>query len=238
MRAPASRARISARTAPSNHERHGRNRTGHGVDHFGADHRPGRGRHRPAGPRRPARECAVGRGAGFRCNHRRAALGLGHGASGATGLPPEGETYTRGTPNMWTTATGDEALGLVYLPIGNAAAIIGVRTDRKPRTNIPPRWSLSMPRPAARSGAFRPSTRASGTTTWARSRRWSISHRGGIVPAVILPSKQGEIYILDRRTGEPLHGVEERPVPGAAWSLNCAARRSPSRAIIPCASPI
>ena len=25
-----------------------------------------------------------------------------------TGLPPEGETYTRGSPNMWTTATGDE----------------------------------------------------------------------------------------------------------------------------------
>ena len=39
-----------------------------------------------------------------------------------TGLPPEGETYARGTPNMWTTATGDEALGLVYLPLGNAAA--------------------------------------------------------------------------------------------------------------------
>ena len=36
----------------------------------------------------------------------------------------------------------------------------------------------------------------------------------GVVPAVILPSKQGEIYILDRRTGVPLHGVEERPVPG------------------------
>src|SRR5690606_7976872 len=38
-----------------------------------------------------------------------------------TGLPPEGETYTPGTPNMWTTATGDEALGLVYLPMGNSA---------------------------------------------------------------------------------------------------------------------
>src|SRR5690606_25980130 len=35
-----------------------------------------------------------------------------------SGLPPEGDTYTRGTPNMWTTASGDEALGLVYLPMG------------------------------------------------------------------------------------------------------------------------
>nr|WP_262422794.1 PQQ-binding-like beta-propeller repeat protein [Brevundimonas denitrificans] len=39
-----------------------------------------------------------------------------------TGMPPEGETFTRGTPNMWTMATGDDELGLVYLPMGNSAA--------------------------------------------------------------------------------------------------------------------
>ena len=34
---------------------------------------------------------------GYRCDHRRAALGLGHGQSGAHGSPPpEGETYARG----------------------------------------------------------------------------------------------------------------------------------------------
>src|SRR3546814_18720908 len=38
------------------------------------------------------------------------------------GLPPPGETYARGTPNMCTTASGDEQFGLVYLPMGNAAA--------------------------------------------------------------------------------------------------------------------
>jgi quinoprotein glucose dehydrogenase len=38
------------------------------------------------------------------------------------GYPPPGQTWTRGTPNMWTTASGDEQLGLVYLPMGNAAA--------------------------------------------------------------------------------------------------------------------
>ncbi len=36
---------------------------------------------------------------------------------------------------------------------------------------------------------------------------------GGTVPALILPSKQGEIYVLDRATGESLFPVEERPVP-------------------------
>src|SRR3546814_17304909 len=38
------------------------------------------------------------------------------------GAPPEGQTWTRGTPNMWTIAAGDEQLGYVYLPMGNATA--------------------------------------------------------------------------------------------------------------------
>lgn len=37
-----------------------------------------------------------------------------------TGLPPEGQRYTPGTPNVWSTPAFDEALGLVYLPTGNA----------------------------------------------------------------------------------------------------------------------
>src|SRR3546814_10600889 len=32
----------------------------------------------------------------------------------------------------------------------------------------------------------------------------------GNVPAVVLASKQGDIYVLDRQTGEPLFPVEER----------------------------
>jgi quinoprotein glucose dehydrogenase len=35
----------------------------------------------------------------------------------------------------------------------------------------------------------------------------------GKVPALLVPTKQGDIYILDRATGKPLHGVEERAVP-------------------------
>ncbi|HMP62177.1 MAG TPA: pyrroloquinoline quinone-dependent dehydrogenase, partial [Phenylobacterium sp.] len=35
----------------------------------------------------------------------------------------------------------------------------------------------------------------------------------GSVPAIVLPSKQGDIYVLDRRTGAPLFPVEDRPAP-------------------------
>lgn len=37
------------------------------------------------------------------------------------GAPPKGDTYTRGTPNMWSTAVGDDALGMVYVPLGNSS---------------------------------------------------------------------------------------------------------------------
>ncbi|MGO1766743.1 MAG: outer membrane protein assembly factor BamB family protein, partial [Advenella sp.] len=33
-----------------------------------------------------------------------------------TGAPPEGQTYTRGTPNVWSAMSYDPKLGLAYLP--------------------------------------------------------------------------------------------------------------------------
>jgi quinoprotein glucose dehydrogenase len=131
------------------------------------------------------------------------------------GLPPEGGTYARGTPNMWTTATGDEALGLVYLPLGNAAADY---------------WSSHRSKAEnEHSTALVALNAETGREVW----RFQTVHMDvwdydlgsqptlidfpagdGVVPAVILASKQGEIYILDRRSGVPLHGIEERSVPG------------------------
>ena len=37
----------------------------------------------------------------------------------ATAPIADGATYTRNSPNMWSVASADESLGLVYLPMGN-----------------------------------------------------------------------------------------------------------------------
>jgi quinoprotein glucose dehydrogenase len=37
-----------------------------------------------------------------------------------------------------------------------------------------------------------------------------------VIPALVQPTKSSRLFILDRRTGEPLFPVEERPVPQAA----------------------
>jgi quinoprotein glucose dehydrogenase len=131
-----------------------------------------------------------------------------------TGLPPPGRTYTRGTPNMWTTASGDEALGLVYLPLGNTAGDY---------------WSSSRgPLEKQFSSALVALDVATGKPVW----RFQAVHMdvwdydlgsqatlvdfpapNGPVPALVLPSKQGDLYVLDRRSGAPLAPVREEAAP-------------------------
>jgi quinoprotein glucose dehydrogenase len=49
----------------------------------------------------------------------------------------------------------------------------------------------------------------------------------GSVPALLVPTKQGDIYILDRATGKPLHPVEERPVPQGGAEPDQRSRTQP-----------
>ncbi|EAR49607.1 glucose dehydrogenase [Oceanicola granulosus HTCC2516] len=120
--------------------------------------------------------------------------------------PPEGEVYTRGTPNMWTTATADEDLGLVYLPMGNSS----VDYYGSNRSEAENEYATAL---VALDGA-------TGEVAWhfqtVRHDVWDydlgsqvtlIDYEG--TPALVLPSKQGDIYILDRATGEPLTPVGE-----------------------------
>jgi quinoprotein glucose dehydrogenase len=42
----------------------------------------------------------------------------------------------------------------------------------------------------------------------------------GVVPAVLQPAKTGNLFVLDRRTGQPIVPAAERPVPqGAAPAI-------------------
>ncbi len=42
-----------------------------------------------------------------------------------------------------------------------------------------------------------------------------ITVNGRRIPAVAQVSKQGFVYVFDRRTGEPVWPIEERPVPAS-----------------------
>ncbi|TIT56158.1 MAG: membrane-bound PQQ-dependent dehydrogenase, glucose/quinate/shikimate family, partial [Mesorhizobium sp.] len=43
-----------------------------------------------------------------------------------------------------------------------------------------------------------------------------ITTSSGVVPALVGPTKQGDLYVLNRRSGEPIIPVKEVPAPGGA----------------------
>ena len=133
------------------------------------------------------------------------------GRPGEFGEPAPGEQFTRGTPNMWTTASADEEFGLVYLPMGNSAVDYW-SSDRSPQEN---EFSTALVALDGETGEPRWRFQTVYKDVWdydLGSQATLVDLPGG-TPAIILPSKQGEIYILDRRTGRPLHTVIERAVP-------------------------
>ncbi|HYD87175.1 MAG TPA: membrane-bound PQQ-dependent dehydrogenase, glucose/quinate/shikimate family [Vitreimonas sp.] len=130
------------------------------------------------------------------------------------GAPPAGQEYTRGTPNMWTTATGDEALGLVYLPMGNSAVDYWSGT----RTPAEDEYTASLVALDVTTGRPRWHFRTVNVDVWdydlgSQPTLVDLPTPRGVVPAVILASKQGEMYVFDRRTGVPLHGVSQQIAP-------------------------
>lgn len=137
------------------------------------------------------------------------------GNPGYSGQPPEGETYTRGTPNMWTTATADEELGLVYLPMGNSS----VDYYGSNRSDLENQWATSLVALDALTGVPRWNFQTVHKDVWdydLGSQATLLDFPTGdgqTTPAILLPSKQGDIYILDRATGRPLTPVGEVAAP-------------------------
>jgi quinoprotein glucose dehydrogenase len=158
---------------------------------------------------------------GYRRRHRRPALGLGHGASGHHRPAAQGQIYTKGTPNMWTTASGDEALGLVYLPLGVAPPTIGAPAARPGEAVLDLAGRPRRDHRQAALEASRPCTTTSGTTTWARRGRWSTSpppagrSRRSCCPA-------------NRATSMSWTGAPASPSRGRGASRAARRRRAPS----------
>lgn len=137
-----------------------------------------------------------------------------HARPEINGLPPEGETYTRGTSNVWTISSADEELGLVYLPHGVPSVDYwgGMRSDLENQystalvaldvTTGRPAWHYQT----VHYDVWDYDLGAQGTLI-------DFPTEDGPVPALILPTKVGMYWIFDRRTGDLLVEVEDRPVP-------------------------
>ena len=136
------------------------------------------------------------------------------GREGNTSLPPQGETYTRGTPNVWSLTSADDELGLVYVPTGNATPdYFGGH-----RTEVMDKYASSVVAIDAKTGLTRWHFQTTHHDIWdydvpSQPTLVDLTLNGERRKTVIVPTKRGELFVLDRETGEPITEVTERPVP-------------------------
>ncbi|SDN55756.1 quinate dehydrogenase (quinone) [Janthinobacterium sp. OK676] len=132
-----------------------------------------------------------------------------------TKLPPEGQTYTRSTPNMWSAPAFDDELGLVYLPTGNEQPDFW-GGKRPPLTE---KYASAIVALDMATGRERWTYQTVHHDIWdydvaAQPALYDVPDgKGGKIPALVQLTKRGQIFMLDRRTGKPIAEVVERPVP-------------------------
>ena len=136
------------------------------------------------------------------------------GASDRSGLPDEGETYTRGTPNVWSMTSADDELGLVFVPTGNATPdYFGGH-----RSQVMDAYASSVVAIDARTGQPRWHFQTTHHDIWdydvpAQPSLVDVTVDGQLRKAVLVPTKRAELFLLDRETGEPIADVTEVAVP-------------------------
>ncbi len=131
-----------------------------------------------------------------------------------TGLPPEGQTYTRSTPNVWAPMTYDAASNTVFMPVGSPSVDLWGGS----RTALDHRYGASVLALDATTG------REKWVYQTVHNDLWDFDvpmqptlidfprEDGSSVPAVMFGTKAGQVYVLDRATGKPLTEVVEQPV--------------------------
>lgn len=137
------------------------------------------------------------------------------GRPGINSEPREGEEYTRSTPNVWTLFSVDEELEMVYAPTGNETPdFFGAQ-----RLEVSEDFSAAIVALDGRDGSLRWSFQTVHHDIWdydMPSQATLIDvpgENGEVIPALLAPTKRGEIFMLNRVNGQPIAGVEERPVP-------------------------
>ncbi|HXR00835.1 MAG TPA: glucose/quinate/shikimate family membrane-bound PQQ-dependent dehydrogenase [Pseudomonas sp.] len=136
--------------------------------------------------------------------------------------------YSRNAPNMWSLASVDEKLGLVFLPLGNQMPD-QYGGDRTPGAE---KFSAGLVALDVNTGNVRWNYQFTHHDLWdmdvpSQPTLVNLKTKDGVKPAVIQPTKQGSLYVLDRRDGTPIVPIDEVPVPTGAAKGD---RTSPTQA--------
>ena len=144
----------------------------------------------------------------------------------------EGDTYSENAPNSWSVSSYDPELDIVYLPMGNQSPdqFGGNRNDAVEK------YSSSILALNASTGKVEWVFQTVHHDLWdydvpAQPSLVDLNIQGQRIPALVAPTKQGEIYVWNRVTGEPVLPVTEVPVPQGAAEGDFTAPTQPVSAI-------
>ncbi len=123
--------------------------------------------------------------------------------------------HETGAANAWSALSADSARGLVFVPTGSGSPDFygGARLGAN-------RYANSVVALRAASGQMVWHFQVVHHDLWdydvpAQPVLFTLRRANQEIPAVAVATKMGHLFILDRRTGEPLFPVTERPVPSS-----------------------
>jgi quinate dehydrogenase (quinone) len=128
--------------------------------------------------------------------------------------PAGDSTFVRSTPNSWAPMSYDPSTNTIFLPMGSSSTdIYGVE-----RTEMDHKYGASVLALDASTGDEKWVYQTVHNDLWDFDLPMQPSlidftrADGSKVPAVVIGTKAGQIFVLDRATGQPLTKVEEVPV--------------------------
>jgi quinoprotein glucose dehydrogenase len=152
-------------------------------------------------------------------------------------VPRAGEPHTdtwsgqsnaqRSGVNVWGFLTVDAERGIVYMPFG-APSVDQYGGDRE-GDNL---FGSSLVAADANTGKYLWHFQVVHHDIWDADLTGApalidVKQGGRTIPAVALVGKTGLLFLLDRVTGKPIFGVEERPVPASEVPLERASKTQP-----------
>jgi quinoprotein glucose dehydrogenase len=139
------------------------------------------------------------------------------GAADENALASPTHNYSNNSPNSWITASFDPDLHLIYLPMGVKTPDIWGGN----RTALEERYSSALVALDIRTGKLSWSYQTVHHDLWdndvpSQPSLVDVDTAHGRVPAVVVPTKTGNLFVLDRRNGQLVVPAPERPVPQGA----------------------